>query len=67
MLKFNEEYVKCSAHNKNYMSISVSVLTTNQVALNNCEGVRLEENPQSGNNHTTAVSHNIQNRTKHTQ
>lgn len=36
-----------AAHNKNYMSIAVSVLTTGCVARNNGGGVRQESNPQS--------------------
>lgn len=35
------------AHNKNYMSIAVSVLTTSRVARNNGGGARQESNPQS--------------------
>jgi len=34
-------------HNKNYMSIAVSVLTTSQVARNNGGVARQESNPQS--------------------
>jgi len=34
-------------HNKNYMSIAVSVLTTSHVARNNSIGVRQESNLQS--------------------
>ena len=35
------------AHNKNYMSIAVSVRTTKSAARNNGIGVRQESNPQS--------------------
>lgn len=34
-------------HNKNYMSIGVSVRTTKFAARNNSRGVRQENNPQS--------------------
>jgi hypothetical protein len=34
-------------HNKNYMSIAVSVLTTSRVARNSGGAVRQERNPQS--------------------
>jgi len=34
-------------HNKNYMSIAVSVLTTSRVARNNCGAARQENRPQS--------------------
>ena len=36
-----------SAHNKNYMSIAVSVLTTSQVTRNNSGAARQENRPQS--------------------
>ena len=36
-----------TAHNKNYMSIAVSVLTTSHVARNNGGGVRQKSSPQS--------------------
>jgi len=38
---------KWLAHNKNYMSIGVSVRTTKFAARNNGIGVRQESNPQS--------------------
>jgi len=38
---------KARTHNKNYMSIAVSVLTTSQVARNNGVAARQESNPQS--------------------
>lgn len=36
-----------AAHNKNYMSIAVSVLTTSRIARNNNGAARQESNPQS--------------------
>ena len=36
-----------TAHNKNYMSIAVSVLTTSRIARNNNGAARQESNPQS--------------------
>jgi len=36
-----------TAHNKNYMSIGVSVRTTKFATRNSCIGVRQESNPQS--------------------
>ena len=45
---FNDtECKKHLAHNKNYMSIAVSVLTTSCVARNNVGAARQESNPQS--------------------
>jgi len=38
---------KITGHNKNYMSIGVSVRTTKSAARNNGIGVRQESNPQS--------------------
>ncbi len=38
---------KWLAHNKNYMSIAVSVLTTSRVARNNGGAARQGSNPQS--------------------
>jgi hypothetical protein len=43
----NHERKESRPHNKNYMSIAVSVLTTSQVARNNGIGVRQERSPQS--------------------
>jgi len=43
----NIDEKKWLAHNKNYMSIAVSVLTTSQVARNNGGVARQESNPQS--------------------
>ena len=42
-----------AAHNKNYMSIAVSVLTTSCVARNSGGAARQESNPQSA---TTYIS-----------
>ena len=45
---FNDtECKKHLAHNKNYMSIAVSVLTISRVARNNGGAARQEGNPQS--------------------
>ena len=38
---------RTTTHNKNYMSIAVSVLTTSCVARNNGGAARQESNPQS--------------------
>ncbi|MBK9378232.1 MAG: hypothetical protein IPM86_08295 [Saprospiraceae bacterium] len=38
---------KITPHNKNYMSIAVSVLTRSRVARNNGGAARQENNPQS--------------------
>jgi len=43
----NMDEKKWLAHNKNYMSIAVSVLTTSRVARNNGGVARQESNPQS--------------------
>ena len=45
--QFCLERVEARTHNKNYMSIAVSVLTTSRVARNSGGAARQESNPQS--------------------
>jgi hypothetical protein len=46
-LEKNMDEKEWLAHNKNYMSIAVSVLTTSRVARNNGGAARQENRPQS--------------------